>query len=426
MKLPKVLRVRQNYAIGPKVDVRSTLKEEMQRFAGRIRNGDRIAVGVGSRGISNLPLIVETVLEELQGYGAKPFLIPAMGSHGGATAEGQREVLATYGITEDSMRVPILDSMEVAQVGISSDGIPAYCSTEARAADGILLINRIKPHTDFFGTLGSGLTKMCVIGLGKRTGANAMHLAAMQFGHERVIRNLAKVIIQNSPVLGGIAIVENQVHDTAKIVAVPVEELEEMENELLVEAKSMMPQLPFDELDLLIVDQIGKNISGAGMDPNVINRSVHGYDSQPARGERSTPFVRRIYVRNLSPETHGNAIGIGMADAVTTRLIASTDMRVTNINALTALTPQSAKIPIAFETDREAIEQMLASLPISNLFDAKVVRVLDTLSVAEMEISESLWNEHSLNGHLIALSELMEFGFDNEGNLTNPSNNPTL
>ena len=284
MKLPKVLRVRQNYAIGPKVDVESTVVAQMHKFATRIRNGDRIAVGVGSRGITNLRPIVETVLRELHRFGAKPFIIPAMGSHGGATAEGQRDVLATYGITEDTMRVPILDSMEVAQVGISSDGIQAYCSTEARAADGILLINRIKPHTDFFGALGSGLTKMCVIGLGKRTGATAMHLAAMQFGHERVIRNLAKVICQNSPVLGGIAIVENQIHDTAKIVAVPVENLEVVENELLVEARSLMPRLPFDELDLLIVDQIGKNISGAGMDPNVINRSVHGYDSQPARG----------------------------------------------------------------------------------------------------------------------------------------------
>ncbi len=425
MKLPKVLRVRQNYAIGPKVDVQSTLKAEMQKFASRIRPGDRIAVGVGSRGITNLPLIVETVLEELHRYGAKPFIIPAMGSHGGATAQGQRDVLATYGITENSMRVPILDSMEVAQFGTSSDGIPAYCSTEARAADGILLINRIKPHTDFFGTLGSGLTKMCVIGLGKRTGATAMHLAAMQFGHERVIRNLAKVVIQNAPVLGGIAIVENQFHDTAKIVAVPVDELEAVENALLVEAKSLMPRLPFEELDLLIVDQIGKNISGAGMDPNVINRSVHGYDSLPARGDRTSPFIRRIYVRDLTSETHGNAIGIGMADAVTSRLVASMDMPVTNINALTALTPQSAKIPIAFETDRAAIEQMLASLPISHLSDAKVVRVLDTLSVAEMEISASLWNEHSSDGQLIALTELREFGFDIAGNLTNPSNNPT-
>lgn len=417
MKLPKVRRVRQNYVIGPRMDIRSTVEMQMQKFAGRIRKGDRIAVGVGSRGITNLPLIVTSVLDELHRYDARPFIFPAMGSHGGATSQGQREVLATYGITESSMRVPILDSMEVQQVGVSNDGVPAYCSTDARASDGILLINRIKPHTDFFGTLGSGLTKMCVVGLGKRTGATAMHLAAMQYGYERVIRNLAKVVIQNAPVLGGIALVENQFHDTAKIEAVRVEEIESVENQLLVEAKLLMPRLPFEELDLLIVDQIGKNISGAGMDPNVINRSIHGYDSLPVRGDRPAPFIRRIFVRNLTSETHGNAIGIGMADAVTTRLVATMDTHATNINALTALTPQSAKIPIAFQTDREAIERLLASLPISNLSDAKVVRVLDTLSVAEMEISESLWNESLSTGQLIALSELSELNFDNDGNL---------
>jgi len=418
MKLPKVLRVRQNYAIGPQVDIRSTVEAQMQRFAGQIRQSDRIAVGVGSRGITNLPLIVTSVLDELHRYGARPFLFPAMGSHGGATSQGQREVLATYGITESSMRVPILDSMEVIQVAVSSDGVPAYCSTDARASDGILLINRIKPHTDFFGTLGSGLTKMCVVGLGKRTGATAMHLAAMQYGYERVIRNLAKVVIQNAPVLGGIALVENQFHDTAKIEAVRVDEIESVENQLLVEAKLLMPRLPFEELDLLIVDQIGKNISGAGMDPNVINRSIHGYDSLPARGDRPAPFIRRIFVRNLTSKTQGNAIGIGMADAVTTRLVESMDTHATNINALTALTPQSAKIPIAFQTDREAIERLLASLPISAVSDAKVVRVLDTLSVAKMEISEALWNKNHATGQLIALSELSELNFDTDGNLT--------
>jgi len=418
MKLPKVLRVRQNYAIGPQVDIRSTVEAQMQRFVGQIRQSDRIAVGVGSRGITNLPLIVTSVHDELHRYGARPFLFPAMGSHGGATSQGQREVLATYGITESSMRVPILDSMEVIQVAVSSDGVPAYCSTDARASDGILLINRIKPHTDFFGTLGSGLTKMCVVGLGKRTGATAMHLAAMQYGYERVIRNLAKVVIQNAPVLGGIALVENQFHDTAKIEAVRVDEIESVENQLLVEAKLLMPRLPFEELDLLIVDQIGKNISGAGMDPNVINRSIHGYDSLPARGDRPAPFIRRIFVRNLTSKTQGNAIGIGMADAVTTRLVESMDTHATNINALTALTPQSAKIPIAFQTDREAIERLLASLPISAVSDAKVVRVLDTLSVAKMEISEALWNKNHATGQLIALSELSELNFDTDGNLT--------
>ena len=417
MELPRSIRVRQYFEATPPLDIRNTLDVEFAKLRDKIHPGDRIAVGVGSRGITHLAEIVAEVLDQLRSVGAKPFIIPAMGSHGGATPQGQRDVLARYGITEESMKAPIRDSLEVRQVGVSADQVLAYCSTEALAADGILIINRIKPHTDFFGTLGSGLIKMCVIGLGKRTGATAMHLAAMQFGYERVIRGLAKVVIQNAPVLGGIAIIENQFHDTARILVVPKQEMETAENELLIEARSLMPMLPFDDIDLLIVDQIGKNISGAGMDPNVINRNVHGYSSLPMRGDRTSPFIRRIFVRGLTTETHGNAIGIGMADATTTRLVLATDHETTNINALTSLTPQSAKIPITFETDREAIEKMLASLPLSNTCNAKIIRILDTLSVAEMEISEPLWSENRTNVNLTAIDELRAIEFDTDGNL---------
>lgn len=417
MELPRSIRVRQYFEATLPLDIRNTLDVEFTKLRGVIHPGDRIAVGVGSRGITHLAEIVAAVLDQLRSIGAKPFIIPAMGSHGGATPQGQRDVLARYGITEESMKAPIRDSLEVRQVGISTDQIPAYCSTEALAADGILLINRIKPHTDFFGTLGSGLIKMCVIGLGKRTGATAMHLAAVQLGYERVIRGLAKVVIQNAPVLGGIAVIENQFHDTARILVVPKQEMETVENDLLIEARSLMPMLPFEDIDLLIVDQIGKNISGAGMDPNVVNRNIHGYSSLPMRGDRTSPFIRRIFVRGLTTETHGNAIGVGMADATTTRLVLATDHQATNINALTSLTPQSAKIPLTFETDREAIEKMLASLPLSNSCDARIVRILDTLSVAEMEISESLWSEHRTNVNLTAIDELRAIEFDTDGNL---------
>ena len=417
MELPRVIRVSQYFAATPTVDIQAALDVEFLKVRDKIQAGDRIAVGVGSRGITHLATIVLSVLDQIRKLGATPFIIPAMGSHGGATPQGQREVLATYGITEDSMQCPIRDSMEVRQVGVSNDLVPAYCSSDALDADGIFLINRIKPHTDFFGSLGSGLIKMCVIGLGKRTGATAMHLAATQFGYEKIIRGLASVVLQNTHVLGGVAIVENQFHDTARLLVVPKEEMETAETDLLREAKSLMPMLPFDEIDLLIVDQIGKNISGAGMDPNVINRSIHGYDSLPMRGDRSAPFIRRIFVRGLTTETHGNAIGVGMADATTTRLVHATDAQVTNINALTSLTPQSAKVPISFATDREAIEGMLASLPLADAHNAKIVRILDTLSVADMQISESLWSECRASGNLKALSELREIEFDAGGNL---------
>ena len=416
MELPRLLRIRQNFEATPPIDIPSTLDVEFIKLRDKIHAGDRIAVGVGSRGITHLAEIVAEVLEQLRRIGAKPFIIPAMGSHGGATPQGQRDVLARYGITEESMNVPIRDSLEVRQVGVSSDQVAAYCSTEALAADGIILINRIKPHTDFAGTLGSGLLKMCVIGLGKRTGATTMHLSGIQIGYERVIRGLASVILQNAPVLGGIGIIENQFHDIARLFAIRSENMEAAEADLVVEARSLMPLLPFDEIDLLIVDEIGKNISGSGMDPNVVNRRIHGYSSLPMRGDRTSPFIRRIFLRDLSTETHGNAIGIGMADATTSRLVQKTDHQATNVNALTALTPQSAKIPITFDTDREAIEKMLDTLPISDFHDSRIVRILDTLSVAEMEISESLWLARATNSNWTALDELREMEFDEKGN----------
>lgn len=418
MELPRVIRVRQSFAQTKPVDIAATISREFAHLQGSIKRDDHIAVGVGSRGISQLVTIVAAVIEQLKSLGANPFLIPAMGSHGGATAQGQRDVLASYGITESTMGIPIRDSLDVRQVGISDDHIPAYCSSEALDADGILLINRIKPHTDFSGTLGSGIVKMSVVGLGKSLGAKAMHLGAMQFGYERTIRGLAQVLLDKVPILGGIAILENPFHETAKIVVVPKNEIEKAELDLLAEARSLMPSLPFDEIDLLIVDQIGKNISGAGMDPNVINRSIHGYNSLPIRGDRLAPFIRRIFVRGLTHETHGNAIGVGMADATTTRLVESIDKHVTSINALTSLTPQSAKIPLSFETDLEAITKMIATLPLASPRDAKVVRILDTLSIAELEISEPLWFSVQKENKLQAVNELKSMQFDHAGNLT--------
>lgn len=412
-----MIRVRQNFAVNSPLNIQTAVDSEFAKLRLHVKPGSRIAVGVGSRGISHLSEIVAEVLVQLRGMGATPFIIPAMGSHGGATPEGQREVLASYGITEAAMGVPIHDSLEVKQIGVTSDQIPVFCSTEALAADGILLINRIKPHTDFIGTLGSGLIKMSVIGLGKRTGATTMHLAATQLGYEHVIRSMAHVVLHNAPVLGGIAILENQFHDTARIVALDRDEIETAEQGLLIEAKSLMPLLPFNEIDLLIIDAIGKNISGAGLDPNVVNRSIHGYSSLPMRGDRASPFIRRIFVRDLTPQTHGNAVGIGMADATTTRLARTIDSKTTNINALTALTPQAAKLPIAFDTDREAIERLLASLPLGDKESARIVRIADTLSLVEMDVSESIVNAMPSQSNLIVLSAASKMSFDSDGNL---------
>ena len=415
---PRLLRIRQDFPRPAPVDIAASVASEFAKFRGALRPGAHIAVAVGSRGITGIRDIVAAVMTELKTAGAQPFLLPAMGSHGGATPEGQREVLASYGLTEATMGVPIRDSLEVRPVGSTPSGSPVLCSIEALAADGILLVNRIKPHTDFQGAIGSGLLKMCVVGLGKHAGAAAMHAAASRLGHERVIREMARVLLARAPILGGLAVLENQFHATARILALPREEMEAGEETLLAEARRLMPLLPFEEIDLLIVDRLGKNISGTGMDPNVTNRWVQGYVGGLMRDGRPAPFIRRIFVRDLTPESHGNAVGIGLADVTTSRLLRAMDRRITGINALTALTPQTAKIPIAFDTDREAIERTLASLALDDVTTARVVRIADTLSVAEMEVSEALWTGVEKQPGLVRVTAAREMGFDADGNLT--------
>jgi hypothetical protein len=416
-QLPRVLRVRQNFSRPAPLDLPAVIGAEFQKLRPSLRPGARIAVGVGSRGIMNLKAIVAEVIALLRAAGTEPFIFPAMGSHGGATPEGQREILASYDITEATMGVPIRASLEVRQVGTTADGKPVWCSVEALGADGIVLINRVKPHTDFSGELGSGLLKMAVVGLGKRAGAAAMHLAASELGHERAIRTMAGGLIRETPLLGGVAILENQFHETARIAVLPRAEMETGEDALLVEARRLMPLLPFDEIDLLIVDRIGKNISGTGMDPNVIMRSIDGYSSHLKREGRPSPFIRRIFVRDLTPETHGNAIGIGLADITTTRLARAMDPRITFVNSMTALTPQSAKLPVYFDTDREAIERALASLPLDDPTAARIARIADTLSLVEMELSEPLWAEVKARPDFTALGEARAMNFGADGNL---------
>ena len=413
---PRMLGVRQNFPRTPPLDIRATLHAEFGQVTGRIKPGARIAVAVGSRGITNLQPIVAAVVENLKAAGAQPFIIPAMGSHGGATPEGQRDILSSYDITEASVGAPVRPSLDVEQLGVTADGVPVWCSVEALRADGIVIVNRIKPHTDFSGTLGSGVVKMLVIGLGKRTGAAAMHAAASRLGHERVIRSIARAVLERAPVLCGVAILENQFHDTARLAVLPREDIEKREEALLIEARELMPRLPFEEIDLLIVDRIGKNISGAGMDPNVIGRWVQGYSSA-LKHEGQSPFIRRIFVRDLTPETHGNAIGIGLADLTTTRVANAVDKPVTYINSLTSLTPHCAKIPIHFDTDRECVALALASLALDDPRAAKVVRIADTLSLAELEVSESCAPLLHGRAELSITAPAAEMEFDGAGNL---------
>lgn len=413
-----MLPLQQNFAHSPQLDIAATVRRELAPLRARLKPGAKIAVGVGSRGITHLSTIVRAVLDELRAAGAAPFVLPAMGSHGGATPDGQAGLLAEYGITESTMGVPIHAAMETEQVGTTDTGAPVVASIEATRADGILVINRVKPHTDFASeTLGSGLLKMLVIGLGKRDGAAAFHLAAIQFGYEPTIRASAKTILRTLPILGGLGIVEDPHHATARLAFLSAEEMESGEAGLFAEAKVLMPRLPFDHADLLIIDRLGKNISGAGMDPNVTGRWVHGRSAELSPGTAAATVVRRIFVRDLTPETHGNSNGIGLADITTTRLINATDKPSTYINALTSLTPHGAKFPIHFDTDQECISRILDTLAGVERAKAKVIRITDTLTVDSVEVSESYLETISGMPNLKVSGSTAEMAFDDTGNL---------
>ncbi|MEW6157943.1 MAG: lactate racemase domain-containing protein [Verrucomicrobiota bacterium] len=414
---PRTLVVRQRFPKSPSLDIRAVLLAELDRIQAKFKPGARIAVAVGSRGITNLREIVSVVIARLKQAGAKPFIFPAMGSHGGATPEGQAEILAGYGIAPSELGVPILPSMEAERIGTTREGLEVFFCAEALRSDGVVIINRIKPHTDFAGSLGSGLIKMLVVGCGKHIGAAQFHRAAIRLGYEAVLRSMARCILDTVPVLGGVAIVEDQAHHTAQLAVLKADEIFRREEELFREAARLMPRLPFSDIDLLIVDRIGKNISGSGMDPNIIGRPVHGYSALPDTASDDRVAVRRIFVRDLTPETHGNGIGIGMADFTTSRLVQQFNARITFINALTSLTPQSVKIPIHFDTDREVLEKALPTLAVPDPRAIKIVRILDSLNLATAEISEAYLDRLEARPDLEPVSILREMSFDAAGNL---------
>jgi hypothetical protein len=388
---PRMVELRQNFPASLPIDLPALIEQQFAsaHITSKISPGMGIAVGVGSRGITNLQQIVRSTLEILRRAGARPFIVPAMGSHGGATPEGQSRVLSEYGITPEGLGVPFETSMEVRTIGTTAGGLDVVFSAAALQADGIVVINRIKPHTDFHGALGSGIQKMLTIGFGKHAGAANAHRASMRMGHEKVIREFAGVILNSVPVLCGVAVVEDQHHQIAELHVIRPENLVSEENRLLEKAKSLMPRLPMDEIDLLIVDRIGKEISGTGLDTNVIGRGILGYSATLSSDDERSPRIFRIFVRDLSSHTNGNGIGIGLADFTTTRLVRQLDLHSTYVNALTSLGLPTVKIPIHFETDRETIQHALASLASERLERLRVMRIADTLNLDRLLVSES-------------------------------------
>lgn len=387
--IPRMFQARQTF-IRPRVgDVAREVQLELERLfpSGTIAAGAKIGVTVGSRGIEGIATIARAAVDFLKDRGAAPFIIPAMGSHGGAEAAAQAHLIAHYGVSEETMECPVHAAMETRSLGRSKDGVEALMAEAAWEADGIVLMNRIKPHTDYKGRLESGLTKICAIGLGKYNGAQEIHRNLFRVGLGAAIRGVTEKIIESGKVIGGIAILENAYHETAKIAGVGLDGFFEAEEKLLEEARGLMGRLPLDEIDVLFCDRMGKNISGAGLDTNIIGRSVYGY-VQGVPWCEGMPSVMRIVVSDLSEESDGNAVGMGLVEFVTRRFIEKVNHRVTSLNALTACSPSAARTPVVCANDRDALEAAIRTSP-NRPEGPRVVHVRDTLELEDVYLSEA-------------------------------------
>jgi hypothetical protein len=401
---------------GPVVpDVVAAVREELRKvpLLERIKPGATVAIPVGSRGIANLALIIKTLVEELRALGAIPFIVPSMGSHGGATAEGQRAIVEGYGVTEEYTGAPIKASMDVVQVTSLENGVPVYFDRYAYEADHVVVVGRVKPHTDFSGDLESGLHKMMLIGLGKHQGATVYHKAFADYSFDYIVRSVGRAVIEKCKVLLGLAIVENPNEETALISAVAPQDFLEREKELLILAKQWMPRIPFPEVDLLIVDQMGKNISGTGMDTNVIGRKDYVYPCS----EEVYPKVRRVYVRDLTEETHGNATGIGIADFTHGKLVKKIDFRITYLNCITGNNPKAAAIPLHYDSDKEVLEAALNNIGYVEPENAAIVRIRNTLELKEIWVSNIYQSAIEAHESLRIIEQPRDMAFDEGGNL---------
>ncbi len=413
MPFPSMARFRQRFEVNSIGNVAGAVREQLAAAGLKeaIAPGARIAVTGGSRGIDEIDLITRTVIDCIRECGGKPFVLPAMGSHGGATAEGQKEVLSSYGISQESMGVPVEATMEVVKVDTLDDGTPVFVNRLALEADGIVLVNRVKPHTSFRGPHESGLMKILTVGLGCHRGATLAHSQGAQ-GLTRMVPGIARAMMKKTRVVMGVAIIENAYEKTARIACMPAVEIEQREPELLAEARQAMPRLMVQGIDLLIVDEMGKNISGTGMDTNVIGRMM-----LPGVKEPEKPGVSRIVVLDLSERTHGNANGVGLADIVTRRLFERIDFKATYANAFTSTFLNRAYIPVVMETDREAVAAVLDLLRMENPAKARVVRITNTLKLERIQISEALVREFGGHPDLEQESDLEPMAFSDAGTL---------
>lgn len=411
--LPRMATVRQAFDDSRLKDVADAVRAQIlqQHVAGRIKPGMRVAIGAGSRGVANVGVAVKATVAALRELGAECFVFPAMGSHGSASAEGQAAVLAGYGITEAQIGAPVQASMDTVVLGEIEDGTPIHMDKLAHGADGVVLINRIKPHTTFRGPIESGVVKMIAIGMGKIEGATILHNHGMDI-FPQLLPRVADFIMQRANILFGIGMIENAYDQTAMVEALVPEQLIAREAELLEIAKARMGRLCFSDIDVIIVDRMGKEISGAGFDPNITGRNarpVTGFDD---------PKVQKIVVLDLSDKTNGNATGLGLADVITRRLYEKIDYPSTYANVITSTYLDGALIPIPMRNDHDAISLAVKTLVRVKPGRERIVRIRDTLSIEHISVSEAMLDEVRASSNMQITGELAPFDFDGDGNLT--------
>ncbi len=414
MSFPRMFRIRQQFERPRIEDIPDETSAQLRRLQldSQVQAGESVAITVGSRGIANIATITKAVVEHVESLGGIPIIIPAMGSHGGATAEGQRKLIEGFGVTEEFLGCEIRSSMETVIVAETSQGIPVHFDKNAYAADHLIVMGRIKPHTGFVGEIESGLHKMMLIGLGKHAGALMYHRAIKNYSFGEIIRSVAEVVLEKCKVLAGIAIVENAYDETALIEAIPPSQFYDREQELLKQAVAWMPKLPFPEADLLIIDQIGKNISGTGMDTNIIGRKYNDHVAT----EKDNANIKRIFVRSLTKETKGNATGIGIAEFTLQSCVDQIDTESTRINCITSAHPTGAMIPCVYQNDRDAITDALKTIGLTEPEDAKVMHIKDTLHLAELEVSEAYLNDDDLSSYKL-VEKAAELSFNSDGRI---------
>lgn len=411
--LPRMVKVRQKlgHTNIPREEIPEKVRQELLQcgMAQRIHKGNSIAITCGSRGVANIALIIKAIVEFVKEAGGEPFVFPAMGSHGGATAEGQREILTGYGVTEEYLGCPIRATMEVDQLGQTPDGMPVFIDRYAHAADGIILCGRVKAHTAFRGPYESGIMKMAVIGMGKQHGAQTVHRDGFKALGE-MLPVIGKVILDNAKVLGALALVENAFDETCIISGMLKEEIMEKEPPLLKRSKEFLGKIFFDDIDVLVVDRIGKDISGDGMDPNITGRFAVPY----VKGEKN---VQHIAVLDLTEETHGNCNGLGLADVTTKRLVDKIDVDCTFPNVVTSTVLCTPKIPLFTHSDKSCIQIALRTCNYIDRAHPRIVRIRDTMNLEQIEISEAMLPEAEASQHVEVLTQPEEWKFNEEGNL---------